>query len=221
PDEDAEEERRPRPGSQPGPEGPLDHGPRLARRAEGDIDRLRQPRVASLASRRVASPASRRTSGVAPYHPRMPDDIRPATIDPADLPEHVRANREAWDRYAEEYVEPGRRAWSTREVTWGIWGIPETEVHLPPDDVSGQDVVELGCGTGYVSSWLAKRGARPVGIDNSATQLATARRLQREHDLTFPLIHASAEAVPLAGERFDLALSEDGARIRCDPHRRV
>jgi hypothetical protein len=67
-----------------------------------------------------------------------------------DLPEHVRANREAWDRYAHEYVEPGRRAWSTGEVRWGIWGIPEADVHLLPDDVTGQDVVELGCGTGYV-----------------------------------------------------------------------
>src|SRR5215213_11656240 len=65
-----------------------------------------------------------------------------------ELPEHVRANREAWDRYAEEYVEPGRKAWSTDEVTWGIWGIPEASVQLLPD-VAGQDVIELGCGTGY------------------------------------------------------------------------
>ena len=44
----------------------------------------------------------------------------------------------------------------------------------------GQRPIELGCGTAYVSAWLARRGARPVGIDNSAKQLETARRLQRE-----------------------------------------
>jgi 2-polyprenyl-3-methyl-5-hydroxy-6-metoxy-1,4-benzoquinol methylase len=33
----------------------------------------------------------------------------------------------------------------------------------------------VGCGTGYVSAWLARLGARPVGLDNSAAQLATAR----------------------------------------------
>jgi cyclopropane fatty-acyl-phospholipid synthase-like methyltransferase len=33
---------------------------------------------------------------------------------------------------------------------------------------------------------LARRGARAVGIDNSAAQLATARRLQREHGVEFP-----------------------------------
>ena len=36
----------------------------------------------------------------------------------------------------------------------------------------GLDVVELGCGTAYFSAWLARRGARPVGFDVTAAQLA-------------------------------------------------
>ena len=47
------------------------------------------------------------------------------------LPDHVRANREAWDRYAEEYVEPGRRNWSTDAISWGIWEIPESAQDNP------------------------------------------------------------------------------------------
>ena len=43
--------------------------------------------------------------------------------------------------------------------------------------MTGLCTVELGCGTGYVSAWLARRGARPVGIDNSPKQLETATRL--------------------------------------------
>ncbi|WP_216843803.1 methyltransferase domain-containing protein [Phytoactinopolyspora alkaliphila] len=43
---------------------------------------------------------------------------------------------------------------------------------LPPT-LQGKDVIELGCGTAYVSAWMARRGARPVGLDNSAEQLAT------------------------------------------------
>jgi SAM-dependent methyltransferase len=81
------------------------------------------------------------------------------------------------------------------------------------------DVIELGCGTAYWSAWLARRGARPVGIDNSERQLETARTLQREHGLEFPLIHGNAEAVPLADASFDLAFSEYGASIWCDPYR--
>ena len=118
---------------------------------------------------------------------------------------------------AASYVEPGKRNWSS-EPAWGIWGIPESDAHLL-SDVAGLDAVELGCGTGYVSAWLAARGARPVGIDVSESQLATARTLQEEHGLRFPLIQANAEAVPLADASFDLAISEYGAAIWCDPYR--
>jgi hypothetical protein len=48
----------------------------------------------------------------------------------------------------------------------------------------------------YVPTWLARRGARTVGLDNSAAQLANARRLQDRFGLRFPLIHASAEQAP-------------------------
>jgi SAM-dependent methyltransferase len=88
-----------------------------------------------------------------------------------------------------------------------------------PDDLDGLDAIELGCGTGYVSAWLARHGARPVGIDNSQAQLDTARRLQQEFGLEFPLLHGNAEQVPLPDASFDLAISEYGASIWCDPYR--
>lgn len=134
------------------------------------------------------------------------------------LPEHVRRNRSAWNRGAPSSVEPGRRAWQRKEPVWGIWGIPESEVHLLPDQISGLDVVELGCGTAYVSAWLARRGARVTGIDISEEQLRTARMLQEEQGLSFPLIHCDAEHVPLPDATFDLAISEYGASIWCDPY---
>ena len=114
-------------------------------------------------------------------------------------------------------VRPQRRAEvGERRPLWGVWGIPERELGVLPD-VAGLDVVELGCGTAYWSAWLARRGARPTGVNNSARQLDTARRLQREHGIGFPLIHASAEAVPLPDGGFDLAFSEYGACLWCDP----
>ena len=139
----------------------------------------------------------------------------------ADLPEHVRRNREQWDQWAELYVENGERNWQVRpgEETWGIWSIPESDVGFLPDGLDGMDTIELGCGTAYVSAWLARRGARPVGIDNSEQQLATARRLQAEHDLEFPLIHGNAESVPYPDESFDFAISEYGAAMWADPYR--
>jgi len=136
----------------------------------------------------------------------------------SELPEHVRRNREYWDSVAHEWVERGRRAWAQAEISWGIWDIPESEAGLLPD-VDGLDVIELGCGTAYVSAWLARRGARPVGIDNSPRQLATAHALQAEFGLEFPLLLGNAEQVPLPDASFDLAISEYGAAIWADPYR--
>ncbi len=133
-----------------------------------------------------------------------------------ELPEHVRVNQAAWEDAAAEYVEPARRNWAAEAITWGIYHVPETDVGALPD-VDGLDVVELGCGTAYVSAWLARRGARPVGVDITEAQLATARALQAEHALSFPLLQASAEDVPLPDASFDLAVSEYGASLWCDP----
>ena len=137
----------------------------------------------------------------------------------SELPDHVLRNRASWDAMAQEYEDDGRRCWAQQEPTWGIWGVPEAQVELLPPDLAGVDAIELGCGTGYVSAWLARRGARPVGIDNSAAQLATARRLQAEFGLEFPLLHGNAEAVPFPDGSFDLVVSEYGASLWCDPFR--
>ena len=120
---------------------------------------------------------------------------------------------------AHDWVERGRRDWSSPDPVWGIFRIPEAEVGLLPDDLDGLDVIELGCGTGYVSAWLARRGAKPVGIDNSPAQLETARGFQREFGIEFPLILGNAESVPLPDVSFDLAISEYGAAIWADPYR--
>ena len=133
--------------------------------------------------------------------------------------DHVRRNREAWNAYAADYVEAGERNWASDDPRWGIWSVPEAAVGMLPADLADRDAVELGCGTAYVSAWMTRRGARPVGIDNSPAQLATARRLQRAHGLDFPLVQADAEALPLPDARFDLAISEYGAAIWCDPYR--
>ena len=88
-----------------------------------------------------------------------------------------------------------------------------------PEELEGRDAIELGCGTGYVSAWLARRGARPVGIDLSDEQLASARGFQREFGSTFPLVHGDAERLPFREESFDVAVSEYGAALWCDPYR--
>ena len=135
-----------------------------------------------------------------------------------DTQPHVLANRRAWAGFAAEYEVWGRADWAAGTPRWGLWSIPEEQLHVLPE-VAGLDTVELGCGTGYVSSWLARRGARPVGLDNSPDQLRTARRFQQEFGISFPLVQADAEAVPFAEACFDLAINEYGAAMWCDPYR--
>lgn len=134
-----------------------------------------------------------------------------------DLPPHVAVNRAMWDAEAAEWVASGERDWASEPV-WGFWRIPESELGLLLEDMSGMDAIELGCGTAYVSGWMARRGARVVGIDNSGAQLDTARRLAAEHGVELTLIHGNAEAVPCPDGSFDFAISEYGAAIWCDPH---
>jgi SAM-dependent methyltransferase len=136
----------------------------------------------------------------------------------SDLPDYVLQNREYWDDNAKNYVAPAERHWVQLEPTWGIWGVPEPDVGMLDVDLDAKDTIELGCGTAYVSCWMARRGARCVGIDNSEVQLATAHRMQQEHGIEFPLLHGNAENVPYPDESFDFAISEYGASLWADPY---
>lgn len=136
-----------------------------------------------------------------------------------ELPEHVQRNRTAWDRWSTDYAESAPRSWAEEHVSWGTFSIPESSVGALPPDVAGMDVIELGCGTAYVSAWLARLGAHPVGIDNSPKQLETARTMQEQFGIDFPLHLGNAEDLPFPDASFDLAISEYGASIWCDPYR--
>jgi SAM-dependent methyltransferase len=137
--------------------------------------------------------------------------------DVMSISDDTRRNREGWTQANSEHLDrSARTAWSASEITWGVFGVPEASLGTL-GEVSGLDVIELGCGTAYVSAWLARRGARPVGVDVTPAQLATARACQMEFGIAFPLLESSAESVPLPSESFDLAVSEYGASIWCDP----
>jgi ubiquinone/menaquinone biosynthesis C-methylase UbiE len=132
---------------------------------------------------------------------------------------HITENQRHWDSVADRWVASGEREWRKETPTWGMWGVPDSEFTLFPQSLRDKDAIELGCGTGYVSAWMARRGARVVGIDNSEKQLATARRLAAEHGVSLTLIHGNAEAVPYPDASFDFAVSEYGAALWCDPYR--
>ena len=130
-------------------------------------------------------------------------------------------NRALWSVVNEEYTDRhAPAAWAAAEITWGLFKVPERDLGVL-GDVAGLDIIELGCGTSYFSAWLARRGARPVGVDLTRSQLDTARRCQQHFGIEFPLIEANAEHVPVRDRAFDLVVSEYGASVWCDPARWV
>jgi SAM-dependent methyltransferase len=137
----------------------------------------------------------------------------------SELPDSVARNVADWTKANADHTDAkAADAWAKTEIDWGVFGVPESELDVL-GDVADRDVVELGCGTAYFSAWLAKLGARPVGVDPTPAQLQTARRMQEETGISFPLVEAPAEAVPLPDASFDLAVSEYGASLWAVPER--
>jgi SAM-dependent methyltransferase len=134
-------------------------------------------------------------------------------------PDYIERNRELWERWSSGCIAPGLTAWRDQELRWGIWSTPEPELRLLEDVEPGGDVIELGCGTASISAALARRSFRMVAVDFSTRQLATVKRFQHEFELEFPLIRSSVEQIPFDHSSFDLAISEYGASLWCNPRR--
>lgn len=71
-------------------------------------------------------------------------------------------------------------------------------------NLEGRKIVEVGCGTGRNTTWLAERAVQIVGLDFSEEMLARARSrindprvrfVQHDVRMTWPLADASAEVV--------------------------
>jgi SAM-dependent methyltransferase len=133
--------------------------------------------------------------------------------------DYLARNKAAWEQWAPDYVGAGRAAWQESELYWGIWALPESELQLFGSLRPDTDVIELGCGTAAISAWLARNGTRPVAVDIARAQLESVRRFQREFGVHFPIICENAESLAFDDESFDVAVSEYGASLWCDPSR--
>ena len=140
---------------------------------------------------------------------------QPSRLD-TDHRDYLDRNRRAWERWSPDYAAVARKTWQEPSEL-GTWGIPESEARLLEGVEPRAEVIELGCGTAAISYWLARLGMRPVGVDFVRAQLATAARLQAQFDVSFGLLCANAEELHFDDASFDLAISEYGASLWCDP----
>lgn len=77
-------------------------------------------------------------------------------------------------------------------------------------------VLEVGCGTGHFTRWLAGLGFEVIGADRSAAMLAEGRRL-----CSPPCILADAQDLPFATGVFDLVAMITALEFIADPVRAV
>ncbi|MCD2198060.1 methyltransferase domain-containing protein [Actinomycetospora endophytica] len=73
-------------------------------------------------------------------------------------------------------------------------------------DVSGLDVLDAGCGEGYMSRLLAERGARAAGVDVSGSLIESARTHEAAERLSLKYMVAGLEDLPLEDDSFDIAV---------------
>jgi SAM-dependent methyltransferase len=114
-------------------------------------------------------------------------------------------NASAWDRFTPIYQSEAQL--STSVAHYGPDMPTEADLKLL-GDLRGKRVVELGCGGAQCSIAFAKQGATAIGVDNSAEQLAYARRLCATEEVRVELRHADmAELAFLRADSTDLAFS--------------
>lgn len=83
----------------------------------------------------------------------------------------------------------------------------ERELRLLPPLRPGMDALELGCGEGQNSRWLARQGLRCVALDISEGQLAYARADAAAEGLAIDFRHGSIEAFEAPPASYDLITS--------------
>ena len=133
----------------------------------------------------------------------------------------VRANLASWEADSVAYQQRNAEQLNRWDrLAWGVWDLPEDQVGAL-GDVDGLDALELGCGAAQFGIRVAMRGARVVGLDLSANQLAAAGPHLRETGVRMPLVRGDAEELPFADELFDLVFCDHGATTFTDPRRTV
>ncbi|MYV51882.1 class I SAM-dependent methyltransferase [Streptomyces sp. SID3212] len=107
--------------------------------------------------------------------------------------------RDAWEGYWRETSDaPGEAIWDSDA---SLSAVPHSALLLPYADVS-LPVVDLGCGSGTQTRYLATLFARAIGVDLSLAAVEHARRADTAGAATYEQLNlVDAGAVEALGER--------------------
>jgi SAM-dependent methyltransferase len=137
-------------------------------------------------------------------------DTAAVRADDARLQEVLRLRRENFDQHAGPDTRDGRQLVPGR--SWAAWS--RALAHLLPP----VDVVDIGCGEGYLTIEVSRWARRVTAVDRSATVLARAKALaarRRAVNITFK--RGELEQLPLAAGSVDVALLSQALHHATDP----
>jgi ArsR family transcriptional regulator len=146
-----------------------------------------------------------RDNGLGPLWPLLESHFEtqrqsPAVrADDARLQEVLRVRRENFDQHAGPDTRDGRQLVPGR--SWAAWA--RALAHLLPP----LDVVDIGCGEGYLTIEVARWARGVIAVDRSASVLARAKALagrRRAANVTFK--RGELEQLPLDDASIDVAL---------------
>ena len=108
------------------------------------------------------------------------------------------------------------------DEVYGLWRAllsPARDEILRAHRVASGDVLDVGCGSGWQSLELARRGSRVVAVEPAPSFLPPLRAAARREGLPVDARRGHALALPLReGETFDLALATFDVLNHLDRH---
>ncbi|MGM0384437.1 MAG: class I SAM-dependent methyltransferase [Actinomycetota bacterium] len=121
-----------------------------------------------------------------------------------------RAHGRWWSVNAAEYHAEHGIFLGDAGLRWCPEGLTEDRAGLL-GPVAGRRVLEVGCGAGQGTRWVARHGGDAVGVDIAHGMLAVGRGLNASSGVTVPLVLADARHLPFARQSFDVAFTAFGA----------
>lgn len=109
----------------------------------------------------------------------------------------------AWfDAHASDYD-----AWYDTELGRYVDDVEKRLIEELAEPLAGERALDIGCGTGNHTIWLAEKGLTVTGLDESPTMLAVAAGKTDEADHAITWVLGNAHGLPFEENQFDLVIS--------------
>lgn len=117
-----------------------------------------------------------------------------------------------------QFKENAKQGWSTFTPTEMITGSVAPRLVKVAGIERGNQVLDVGCGTGVVALTAARLGAKVTGVDLTPKLLERAKENASIMSLEVTWIEGDAEALPLPDAAFDFVVSQFGHMFAPRPH---